>query len=612
MANSEDFKSILELYNQESKTSGVSIVLRMIKDVFTKYNQSNLKNFDYDDIVIDLNSVDDSEKSKSEFAFEQLAFRLQPQHGDNPWGHYHYGPQFTFGDANGLPVYSPAIDDITSESVVYWKGRLADCVNPLLKLRYATLVWDFQPSICRQSNDGVLYRTIVDAALEVCNGDYLRYPVLTVNTLEYLFAFVNKKSEDLTKVKDAYKEFELHHSEDNAVRYWSSRFQLMLSCKKCFTDEEQSELIAEHEARLVRLATPNLDGKINPWTVQSQACLLADYYVSKSQKEEVKRVLGVIEVSFHHEEANMMKLQYAGNLENVQRLYRHYNWDSEASRMMVDVQNAYARAMDEMQPQKFEFEIPKEVFEQAEVMFGKKAKDDSERWTNFAFYFIPNREKEEVCLKESAKKFPFRFMMGNHLLDTKGRPMSAIRDLESDFEGNLALHIVEKMRLNVHFLEMAIHNMLDCDAITIDKLMDNLIIPCPIFEENRYDIICEALQFFMDGKYILFAHLIVPQLENAICTLVEKSGMSVLRPQKSGNGFQLKTLDDLLRMQPVKDALTDDGAYYLRLVLTNQIGLNIRNLMCHGIADPQYFGYGCAGRLLHVLFVLGMVREKKE
>lgn len=83
-------------------------------------------------------------------------------------------------------------------------------------------------------------------------------------------------------------------------------------------------------------------------------------------------MLGVIEVSFHHEEANMMKLQYAGNLENVQRLYRHYNWDSEASRMMVDVQNAYARAMDEMQPQKFEFEIPKEVFEQAEVMFGKR------------------------------------------------------------------------------------------------------------------------------------------------------------------------------------------------------------------------------------------------
>lgn len=583
-----------------------------LKDVFTKYNQSDLKNFGYEDIVIGLNSVDESEKSKSEFIFEQLAFRLQPQHGDNPWGSYHYGPQFTFSNANGLPLYSPAFEEITNEAVVYWNGRLADSVNPLLKFRYSTLVWDFQPSICHQANDGVLYRTILDAALEVCNGDYLRYPLLTVNTLEYLFAFVNKKSDDLAKVKDAYKKFEQRHPEDNAERYWASRFQLMLSCKKCFTDEEQSELIAEHEARLIRLTTPDADGKINPWTVQSQACLLADYYGSKSQKEEVKRVLGIIEESFHHEEENMMKLQYAGNLENVQRLYRHYNWDSEASRMMVDVQNAYAKAMDEMQPQKFEIEIPKEVFEQAEVMFGKKAKDDSERWTNFAIYFIPNRKKEELSLKELAKKFPLLFLMGNHLLDTKGRPMSAIRDLESDFEGNLALHIVEKMRLNVHFLEMAIHSMLDCDAITVDKLMANLIIPCPIFEENRYDIIREALQFFMGGKYVLFTHLIVPQLENAICTLVEKSGMSVLRPQKSGKGFQLKTLDDLLRMQPVKDALTDDGAYYLRLVLTNQIGLNIRNLLCHGIADPLYFGYGCAGRLLHVLIMLGLVREKEN
>lgn len=45
----------------------------------------------------------------------------------------------------------------------------------------------------------------------------------------------------------------------------------------------------------------------------------------------------------------MMKLQYAGNLENVQHLYRHYNCDSEATRMMVDVQNAYAKGNEEIQ-----------------------------------------------------------------------------------------------------------------------------------------------------------------------------------------------------------------------------------------------------------------------
>ncbi len=33
-------------------------------------------------------------------------------------------------------------------------------------------------------------------------------------------------------------------------------------------------------------------------------------------------------------------------------------------------------------------------------------------------------------------------------------------------------------------------------------------------------------------------------------------------------------------MQPVIDALIEDGAYYLRLVLTNKFGSNLRNLMC--------------------------------
>lgn len=277
--------------------------------------------------------------------------------------------------------------------------------------------------------------------------------------------------------------------------------------------------------------------------------------------------------------------------------------------MMVDVQNAYQEALAEMQPQKFEFEIPEEVKKQADLMFGKGAERDQVRWDNFTLYFIPLKNEEEKSLKELAQKFPFRYMMGSHFLDAKGRPMAEVGSLEADFDGNLALHVVENMNLKFHFLSMAIQNMLDCDAISVDKIMNNRIIPCPIFEEDRYDIIREALQCFMDEKYVLFSHLIIPQLENAICNLVEMSGMSALKISRKGKGYQLKTLDDLLRMQPVIDAFTEDGAYYLRLVLTNQLGLNLRNLMCHGIATPQHFGYNAAAWLLHVLFMLSAIRE---
>lgn len=580
-----------------------------ILGILDKYNEPDLKNIGYEDIIMDLNSVASEEQERDTYAFEQLAFRLQLQHGENPWGNYHYGPQFTFRAANGAPVYSPAFAEVTKEAVEYWNDRISECNNPLLKLRYATLVWDFQPSICHKQNNGNLYNVIVDAALDVCNGDYFKHPVLTVNMLEWLFAFTRNREDSFAKVKTAYADFEKRHSVDGAIRYWASRFQIMLDNKKCFSEEEKEKLVAEHEARLSRLANPGEDLPLNPWTVKAQACLLADYYTSKTEKEEVKRVLAIMEKSFHDYKGAMAGMQYAGILENIQHLYRHYNLDSEAKRMMVDVQNAYQEALAEMQPQKFEFEIPEEVKKQADLMFGKGAERDQTRWDNFTLYFIPLKNEEEKSLKELAQKFPFRYMMGSHFLDAKGRPMAEVGSLESDFDGNLALHVVENMNLKFHFLSMAILEMLDCEAISVDKIMNNRIIPCPIFEEDRYDIIREALQCFMDEKYVLFSHLIIPQLENAICNLVEMSGMSALKISRKGKGYQLKTLDDLLRMQPVIDALTEDGAYYLRLVLTNQLGLNLRNLMCHGIATPQHFGYNAAAWLLHVLFMLSAIRE---
>lgn len=143
-----------------------------LEEILDKYNKKDFKNIGYEDIVMDLNSVASEEQKNEKYAFELLAFRLQPQHGENPWGNYHYGPQFTFCDTNGTPVYSPSFAEVTKEAVEYWNSRISECDNPLLKLRYATLIWDFQPSICHKQNDGNLYNTIVDAAIEVCNGDY--------------------------------------------------------------------------------------------------------------------------------------------------------------------------------------------------------------------------------------------------------------------------------------------------------------------------------------------------------------------------------------------------------------------------------------------------------
>lgn len=57
-----------------------------IKEILDKYNKQDFKNIGYEDIVMDLNTVASEEQKSDKYAFEQLAFRLQPQHGERILG----------------------------------------------------------------------------------------------------------------------------------------------------------------------------------------------------------------------------------------------------------------------------------------------------------------------------------------------------------------------------------------------------------------------------------------------------------------------------------------------------------------------------------------------
>lgn len=200
-------------------------------------------------------------------------------------------------------------------------------------------------------------------------------------------------------------------------------------------------------------------------------------------------------------------------------------------------------------------------------------------------------------------------MIGTKMMDIKGRPMSYVGSYDEDPEGQLILHITQKLNIETHFLYMAINRLLNTGTLTVDEVMNRMVIPCPLFDEDRYSIIKEALGYLIDAKYTLFCHLIVPQIENALCNLVEMSGATILKPQRNKKGFQLRTLDDLLREKVISDAFTEDGAFYLRLILTDQRAMNIRNLLCHGILPPSHFTSGAAAWLLHVFVMIGMVRN---
>ena len=581
-----------------------------LAEVLAAYDVADYR-FEYHDLVGALCALPDGERAKPESHHEWTAFMLQPNDQDSTFGGY-FGPHWTHADQQGTPYYTPAKEDITPEAVLYWEQRYKVVTNALMRMRYAALVWDFKRRICNANYDADLYRTYVDSMLEVADKDLCSHPVVTALVLERLFSIAKSNLDDLAKTKTALCAFEKRHAKDSSIRCWACQFLLMCDNKKCFTKDEIDALVASHEARLQRLQQPNANGKIDVWTLDAQANLLADFYNRSQQHNEVRRVLKEAEQAHKLSFDPGNPLQRMGILEQLHHKYVHYGLHEDANALLTEIQEAGAMASQTLQKHGYEYTIPKEVFEQADVLFGTKAASDEERWRNFVFQFIPSKDDAEKTLAEVAKQAPLYYMTGTNLMDYKGRPMSVIGSYDQDPEGNLVMHITQHLNFGTTFLGIAIRKMREVGLMTTDRIMSDIIEPCPLYEGYSYTVIRQALDFLFGDMPVVACHLLVPQIEAAIRNLVENAGISVIKQQKHvEKGFQLITLDDLLRKEPVEQVFNPDGAMYLRLVLTDQRSLNIRNDLCHGILPPDNFHSGVAARLLHVLVMIGMVRIKE-
>ena len=506
-----------------------------LAEVLAAYDVADYR-FEYHDLVGALCALPDGERAKPESHHEWTAFMLQPNDQDSTFGGY-FGPHWTHADQQGTQYYTPAKEDITPEAVLYWEQRYKVVTNALMRMRYAALVWDFKRRICNANYDKDLYRIYVDSMLEVAANDLSSHPVVTALVLERLFGIAKNNLDDLAKTKAALCAFEKRHATDSSIRCWACQFQLMCDNKKCFTKNEIDALAAAHEARLQRLQQPNANGKIDVWTLDAQANLLADFYNRCQQRDEIRRVLKVVEQAHKQSFDPENPLQRMGILEQLHHKYLHYGLHEDANDLLTEIQEAGAQASQTLQKHGYEYTIPKEVFEQADVLFGTKAASDEERWQNFVLQFIPSKDDAEKSLAEVAKQAPLYYMTSTNLMDYKGRPMSVIGSYDKDPEGNLVMHITQHLNFDTTFLGIAIRKMREVGLMTTDRIMSDIIEPCPLYEGYSYAVIRQALDFLFGDMPVVACHLLVPQIEAAIRNLVEKA-VSTYHPEKAREGAE--------------------------------------------------------------------------
>jgi Domain of unknown function (DUF4209) len=94
--------------------------------------------------------------------------------------------------------------------------------------------------------------------------------------------------------------------------------------------------------------------------------------------------------------------------------------------------------------------------------------------------------------------------------------------------------------------------------------------------------IARGVELYWEGSYDESAHMLVPRLEAVIRGLARRAGIPIIREPQGPRPGGVRSLGDLLRA--LRGAFRDDSwRLYLENLLTDQLGMNLRNVVAHGL-----------------------------
>lgn len=554
----------------------------------------------------------------AELDAEWLAFTVMPQPGDengngkSKWGTY-YGPIGGYPTPAGF-VDVPNIDDVTPGMVTYWDARARAAQHPVLRVRYADVAWDLgREQAVKVSHD--MPRIVIEETIACADRRlFVNNFAAAFTALQRALSLALSLRDDVraTAVAEAMIAYEGHVAQDHLAGTWGYVFDALVTnrpTRLVMPTAATDKIVADMEARFARLIGPSEKPRTlaDAGRIERAAGILAQHYQRLEQPEDVRRVLrgyGAALLDITTRVAPGVAMWW---LERAFHMCRSCGLSRDAEAMALRIRKLGPEAIKEMKPFFRDVEYPPDQVERFVTAMTTGALQDV--LIRIAAHFVP-AEKEELGqrVKRAAEVAPLTAMIGIEKMDATGRPVARIGSVDSDLDGRIIDEASTAIEQDVPFLRWVVERMVSVLNPSAAGLCEH-VMAAPIFEPARAAVIERGLKAYIDGDAVAAIHLLIPQIENAIRVMFERSGGLPFRWHRNG-GWVLKNLDELLRESIVAIVLGESCVRYLRVLFTEQRGWNIRNNVFHGIMPPEYFTRVVGDRVFHALLVLALVREK--
>jgi hypothetical protein len=176
-----------------------------------------------------LENKDVNDPPCQEWIYEVLAFSFCENYSNQNvgWNTY-FGPTAVFPSEDGRWIEYPSIQKVDQDAIAYWNMRLGKTQNPIMKARYAGLIWDLSEKTTAQKPQYSVAIEYCKSLLKIAKERLHKYDTKTIDKLrramEISVSIGNKLL--IEESKNAILDYEDFIAEDSKPGLWGSPIQI--------------------------------------------------------------------------------------------------------------------------------------------------------------------------------------------------------------------------------------------------------------------------------------------------------------------------------------------------------------------------------------------------
>ena len=567
-------------------------------------------------VVMKRNPAAESEAGHAWYDEKAASAMMLLSEEGGPWG-YCYAPVRQESNEAGDLITHPDLNRLDTDTVAYWRSRARATQKPILKGIYGDLAWVFakrydarpDPEDARLAMDGFtafILRFSPDQEVDAINFG-LRAMSLAVSL---------KDAAQQELIKTSLFDLARRLEADSAPLYRSflmDAFGLGRFAKVALSDAEREFMVRlledclEQERQTLEPPQP-----MGIWDAESAAQMLVTYYRKIDHRSDENRVLEALGEVIHRRADLAEPMAGQSWLESFSRLCLDHGRKDLATQAIQAIQALGPAVKENLKRIGGSVDISVEEVERFVAQFTRW--DLASGLEQMAIRMVPDWDNVVATTKDNSRKFVFRFMMPNTLLDGMGRPAVKVPSYHDRPETFMPMAFSEHMQFGAFFRSRVIEAIKEKFHPTPEEIADWLL-RSPAFRPERRNLLVHGLRAYLADDHITAIHILIPQIEEAARVAAGLMGESIFKWENEPDGVRrldARSLNQILNSPRILEVFGQNHTTFLKVALVMHQGMNMRNRVAHGLLLPEEYSQSAADILLHCLLIMGLLKEKPK